>query len=96
MAVAKADKTLQKMRNNQRSDWSLSDVERVCRRLDIEVVPPRGGSSHYSLKHPAVIMILTIPKDKPIVFTYIVQLTKFIDSIEMSIKSVAQGEAHVD
>ena len=74
-----ASKLLERMRANPR-DWRVDDIVTVCRAHDIECTAPRKGS-HYKIKHPAMIDILTIPAHRPIKPVYVLALVKFIDAV---------------
>lgn len=75
-----ADKLLESMRNNPR-DWSLGDIEKVCRMWGIVCSAPKRGS-HYKLYHPQIAGILTIPARKPIKPIYIRLLLQMVDELE--------------
>ena len=77
--MANAEKLLSQMRTNPR-DWRMADVESVCAAFGIACTPPRNGS-HYKVKHPAMIEILTIPAKRPIKPTYIRLLVRFVDAV---------------
>ena len=68
------------MRANPR-DWSLADVERVCRATGLTCAPPRGGGSHYKISHPASPKILTMPFKRPIKPVYILALIALVDEV---------------
>lgn len=73
------DKLLAAMRGNPR-DWRIADVEKICARYGVDCSPPRNGS-HYKIKHPTIIAILTIPAHRPIKPIYIRHLVQFIDMV---------------
>ena len=75
-------KLLQRMRQNPR-DWRIADVETVCAAFGVACTPPRKGS-HYKVKHVSREEILTIPAHRPIKAVYIVDLVRFLDSVEES------------
>ena len=52
---------LDQMRRHPQSDWTIRDVEALCREHDISCEPPRGGGSHYKIYHQVMVEILTIP-----------------------------------
>lgn len=79
--MSQAEKRLERMRNNPKDDWQISDVESVCRAYDISCEPPSGGGSHYTVSHPSQVAILTVPARKPIKVVYIVSLVMFIDAV---------------
>ena len=69
------------MRANPAGDWSISDVEAVCREYGIRYTPPTGGGSHYKVSHPARRDILTIPSRRPVKLVYIRKLVRFIEGV---------------
>lgn len=75
-------KRLEQMRANPKANWTIADVEAVCREHGIECGPARGGSSHYKVKHPSVPFILTVPFKRPIKPVYIRKLVEMIDLVE--------------
>ena len=60
------DALLDRMRSQPISDWSISDVEKVCREFNVRCVAPSGGGSHFKLSHPSQREILTVPFRRPI------------------------------
>jgi hypothetical protein len=76
-------KLLAKMRNNPRSDWTIADVETLCRMFDIHCSASRSGSSHYKVSHPTSAEILTIPFKRPIKAVYIRKLVAFVDAVRL-------------
>lgn len=74
-------KRLERMRRNPTGDWTMSDVEAVCREHGILCQPARGGSSHYKIAHPAMDAKLTVPFKRPIKSVYIRRLIAFIDAV---------------
>ena len=74
-------KRLEQMRSNPRGDWTIADVEVVCREFAIECSPSRSGSSHYKVKHRAVAEVLTVPFKRPIKPVYIRKLVAMIDKV---------------
>lgn len=78
--MAKADKLLEKMRQNPR-DWRITDVQAVCRANGVDCTPPKRGD-HYKVKHTSQEQILTIPAHRPIKEWYIEDLVEFIDAVK--------------
>ena len=78
--MSRAEKLLDRMRRNPRGDWTIGDVETVCRRHGVECCAPKRGS-HYDVSHPSMSTILTIPARRPIKAIYIEQLVEFIDAV---------------
>ncbi|MGL5363656.1 MAG: type II toxin-antitoxin system HicA family toxin [Bosea sp. (in: a-proteobacteria)] len=77
------------MRRNAAADWTIADIEKLCRSQGIKCLPPKGGGSHYKIAHPAVLDILTIPARRPIKPKYIRLLVKFVGLV---IEQGAEGE----
>ena len=74
-------KRLEAMRRNPVGDWTIGDVEAVCREYGIICEAARGGSSHYKVAHPRLREKLTIPYRRPIKTVYIRKLVAFIDAV---------------
>lgn len=75
------DKRLEKMRANPQGDWTISDVSAVCAAHGLACKAPRGGGSHFSISHPQMTEILTVPSRRPIKPVYIRKLVKMIDAL---------------
>lgn len=73
---------LEGMRANPKGDWTIADVEAVCREHGARCEPPRGGGSHYKVFHPQAHDIITIPRRRPIKPVYIRRFVRFIDSVK--------------
>jgi hypothetical protein len=69
------------MRNNPSGDWSIADVQAVCREHGASCTAPRGGGSHYKVSHPDIRDILTIPSRRSVKPIYIRKLVQFIDAV---------------
>jgi hypothetical protein len=69
------------MRANPKGDWSISDVEAVCREYGIRCTPPSGGGSHYKVSDPSRRDMLTIPSRRPVKPVYIRKLVRFIEGV---------------
>jgi len=79
---------LERMRANPRADWTIADVERLCRACGLTITSPRSGS-HYKIRDPqggATLTIptrardtLTIPARRPIKPVYIRALVALAD-----------------
>ena len=74
--MSKADKLLQKMRNNPR-DWTLENVVTVCQQNGLDIRAGKG--SHYVVSHPELSTMLTVPAHRPIKPIYIKKLIELID-----------------
>ena len=77
-------KRLDAMRRNPQADWTISDIEAVCREFGIACQPPRSGSSHYKVSHTEMRDILTVPFKRPIKPVYIRKLVAFIEAVRAS------------
>lgn len=79
--MARIDKLLMSMRRNPQGDWTIGDVEAVCRAYHIDCTTPSRGS-HYQLRHDRIPGRLTIPSRRPIKTIYIRLLLDMIDALE--------------
>lgn len=73
-----SDALLERMRANPRADWTIADVERLCRALGLTITAPRRGS-HYKVRDPQGGPTLTIPARRPIRPVYIRALVELAD-----------------
>lgn len=76
-------KRLERMRQNPAADWTIADVESLCREHGIWCEPSRGGGSHFKVAHPNLDEKLTIPFKRPIKAVYIRHLVAFIDRVRL-------------
>jgi len=72
---------LERMRRNPAGDWTIQDVEALCREHALICEAARGGGSHYKVAHPRMAEKLTIPYKRPIKPVYIRKLVAFIDAM---------------
>jgi hypothetical protein len=79
--AGKSGSRLERMRRNPIGDWTIADVEAVCREHGVLCRASRAGSSHYRIGHPKMRTKLTIPFKRPIKPVYIRQLVAFIDEV---------------
>ena len=70
-----------RMRQNPQGDWTITDVEKLCRAYDVRCEPPRGGGSHYKIYHQEMADILTVPFKRPIKAVYIRKLIAFVAQV---------------
>jgi hypothetical protein len=68
------------MRANPAGDWTIADVEALCREHGVLCIPPSGGS-HYKVAHASQRDILTIPRRRPVKPVYVRKLVRFIDAV---------------
>lgn len=74
-----ARRLLEAMRRNPVGDWTMADVEKLCRGFNITCTPPAGGGSHFKVSQPGSRLILTIPARRPVKAVYIRKLVAFVD-----------------
>jgi len=72
---------LERMWRNPVGDWTIRDVDALCRAHKVNCTPPTGGGSHYKISHPSQREILTIPFRRPIKPVYIRKLVRFIEAV---------------
>lgn len=75
------DALLDRTRSHPVSDWSISDIKKVCREFNVRCVAPSGGGSHFKVSHPSQREILTVPFRRLIKPVYIRKLVRFIDTL---------------
>jgi hypothetical protein len=69
---------LERMRANPQADWTIADIERLCRGCGLTITAPRRGS-HYEVRDPASGTTLTIPTRRPVRAIYIRALVALAD-----------------
>ncbi len=79
--MARWEKLLDGMRANPRGDWTIANIETVARAIGCDVRQPRRGS-HYTITHPDMPDILTIPAHRPIKPVYIRRFVSIMESIK--------------
>lgn len=78
MAMSKADKTLDRMRNNPR-DCRIESLEAVAARFGITVRKPAG--SHVVFQHEESVISVTVPAHRPIKPVYVKQFLALVDDV---------------
>jgi hypothetical protein len=78
--MAKFNKRLEAMRINPKADWTIGDVEALCRSCEIGFEPPNKGS-HAKVSDPSQIEIVTVPFKRPIKPVYIRKLVEYVDAV---------------
>ena len=73
-------KRLEQMRVNPKADWTIADVEALCREHGLECLRSRAGSSHYKVRDVASGTTLIVPFKRPIKPVYIRKLVEFVDN----------------
>ena len=76
--VSKPEKLLEGMRRNPAGDWTIQDVQTLCKGLGWQCLPPTGGVSHFKIAVPGSETILTIPAKRPIKPVYIRKLMECV------------------
>jgi hypothetical protein len=66
----------EQMARNPRGDWTINDIEILCRQNGLSCIAPRGGGSHYKVSGGGV--MLTIPARRKIKPVYIKALIGLI------------------
>ena len=61
---------LERIRASPRGDWTIADIERLCRACGLTITAPRRGS-HYKVRDLGSGTTLTIPARRPIKAVYI-------------------------
>ncbi len=69
---------LERMRANPQADWTIADIERLCRACGLTITPPSRGS-HYKVRDPTGGATLTIPARRPVKAVYIRALVALSD-----------------
>jgi predicted RNA binding protein YcfA (HicA-like mRNA interferase family) len=77
--MARADKTLARMRENPQDNWRIAQLETVAKRYGVNVRKPSG--SHVIFEHPEATRSPTVPARRPIKPVYIRSFVAFIDEI---------------
>lgn len=72
---------LARMRTNPAGDWTIADVETVCREHGVRCKPPSGGGSHDKVSHPSRRDILTIPNRRPLKPIHVRKPVRFIEAV---------------
>ena len=73
-----AQKRFDQMARNPKGDWSINDIQTVCRDNGLECRPPSGGGSHWKISSPYLDEILTMPARRPIKPVYIKAFVGFV------------------
>lgn len=69
---------LERMQANPRGDWTIGDVQTLCRQHGMTCRSPSSGS-HYKVSHPHSPLILMIPARRPIKPFYIRELVSMCE-----------------
>lgn len=82
------NKQLEKMKANPKSDWRMSDLETIAKKIGLEVRKP--GGSHHTFSSPKLVGHLTVPKSKPIKPPYI---RNFVSMCEAHLEVLKEEQA---
>jgi hypothetical protein len=77
--MTKVEKLVSQMRQNPAGDWTIADIERLCRGMGWTCLPPTGGGSHWKVAVPGSPIIQTIPAKRPIKPIYIRKLLAMLE-----------------
>jgi hypothetical protein len=78
--MARGHKLFEAMDRNPQGDWRVEDVELVCRTYGLEMRSPKRGS-HFTISHPEMTKILTVPSRRPLKPVYIRALVAYINEV---------------
>lgn len=81
--MARAEKLLEQMARNPRGDFSMADIQSVCRVFGLACAAPKRGS-HFTISHPSQESILTVPYNRPIKPVYIRLVVAYVRSVRAS------------
>jgi hypothetical protein len=76
--MAKKASLFEKMKENAQNDWTISDVEKLCKIEGLELTAPAHGS-HHKVTSKLLSGILTVPHKRPIKPFYIKKLVAMIE-----------------
>lgn len=78
--MKKAGRLLDRMQRNPAGDWTIADIEQVCRETGWRCLPPTGGGSHWKIAKAGQPFILTVPARRPIKPVYIRRLVTMLEN----------------
>jgi hypothetical protein len=73
-----AQKLFDQMALNPKGDWSINDIQMVCRDNNLTCEPPSGGGSHWKISSPELDFILIVPARRSIKPFYIKAFVGFV------------------
>ena len=76
--MAKKASLFEKMKENAQNDWTIADVEKLCKSEGLGLIAPAHGS-HHKVTSPFLSGILTVPYKRPIKPFYIKKLVSMIE-----------------
>ena len=72
-------RTLEKMRANDRGNWTIKDFETACKQIGLRCSPPTNGS-HYKISSEHLDGILPVPAKRPVKRWYVKDFIKLADA----------------
>ncbi|MFZ5670680.1 MAG: type II toxin-antitoxin system HicA family toxin [Pseudomonadota bacterium] len=81
--MARAEKLFEQMTRNPKGDFSMEDIQSVCRAFGIACEAPKRGS-HFAISHPSQKSILTVPYNRPIKPVYIRLVVTYVRAVKAS------------
>lgn len=88
--MAKKKSLLQKMKDNPKGDWVISDVEKLCAEVGLTISAPSSGS-HYTIHSSVIHGIQTVPARRPIKPIYIHSLVGLCEAHLMKTSEEDEG-----
>ena len=73
--MGKKQSLFERMKANPKGNWTIKDIETLCKQYELKLKPPRRGS-HYVVFSKLVKGGLSIPSRRPIKPYYIGRLTR--------------------
>lgn len=77
--AVRPNSTLEAMRGSPQADWTIPDVKKLCRQLDLTFTKPTRGT-HFKVSSPRLEGILMVPARRPIKSAYIRSLVALADA----------------
>jgi hypothetical protein len=78
--MSKAQKRFESMRRNPTGDWTIADIEMVCREFGLRCWAPTRGS-HFGISHDSQPGILTVPSRRAIKPIYIKAFVAYVEAV---------------
>lgn len=77
--MAQKKSLLDRMKANPRDDWTINDVEALCKQVGLDFRKPNGGSHHVTSSHH-LFGNVTVPHKRPIKQGYIKSLVSYAEA----------------
>jgi len=88
--AAKKRSLFEKMRDNPKGDWTIHDVQKLCRNEGLEF--RQGAGSHSVVSSPHLRDSLTVPARKPIKSRYIKEMVGYTLAHRHHLNSQNEGD----